>query len=263
LRKYAADPAVIGRTIQIDREPYQIIGVMRKDFEPAFIRSEMWLPLGIYEDNLPLPNATYIQTIGRLRPGIRESEASSEVDHMMGQLAGEYPKSLSGWTAFAMNFRRAQFNEQRNAVQVLLIAGFVLAVIACANVANLTLTEVLRRRSEAALRTILGATRKDLIITTFMESVFVAIAGSALGFAVSRAALVLLLPLSQADSLVPESVRFDGRVPQDPGTMLGVDTHYWQRKQRCLSYCWCQVACCCPPTCDFHPSLPATTVTTS
>ena len=210
--RYGSDPAVIGRSIEIDREPYQIIGVMRSDFEPAFIRSEMWLPLGIYEGNVPLPNATFIQTIGRVRAGVREGEASAELNEIMRQLAGEYPKSLGGWTAFAMNLRRAQFNDQRQAVQVLLIAGFVLAVIACANIANLTLSEVMRRRSEATLRTILGATRADLLVTTLVESVLIAILGTGFGLVISRAALLVLLPPGQADSFVPHGIQFDGRV---------------------------------------------------
>jgi len=67
-RLFGGDPAIVGRTVAIDGEPHEVIGVMAADFQPMYRESELWTPLGVNSGNMPLPTSTYLVSIGRLRP---------------------------------------------------------------------------------------------------------------------------------------------------------------------------------------------------
>jgi putative ABC transport system permease protein len=158
-RRFGGRATVIGETIQIDRQPFEIIGVMGQSFEPAYIQSDLWTPLGIHEGNMPLPSNTYLQTVARLRPGGSVQQLEAELQSLMAEVVKEGPPSFRGWTAHASSLREFQFGTRRSALLILLAAALVLALIACANLANLTLAEVMGRRNELALRAALGGGR--------------------------------------------------------------------------------------------------------
>jgi putative ABC transport system permease protein len=211
-RRFAGDRTVMGRTVQIDRQSYEVIGVMGPDFEPAFIASEMWIPLGVRSANMPNPNATSIQTLARLRPGVSKAQAQSEITALMRDLAVENPQLLQGWSAFVMDLRDATFGDRRPGLQMLVIAAAALTLIACSNMANLSMAQALARRGETALRCALGARRLDLMRLDAIEGLLVSSVGGLAGIGLASAALPPLLSLDPASTLVIGDVPIDWKV---------------------------------------------------
>jgi hypothetical protein len=97
-RVFAAEPSVLGRTLTIDGEPHVVIGVMAADFQPAYRESELWTPLGVNAHNMPLPNATYLTSVGRLARGRSVADARQEFARLMDDL-GREAANRRGWTA--------------------------------------------------------------------------------------------------------------------------------------------------------------------
>ena len=211
-RRFGGRASAIGETIQIDREPYEIIGVMGQSFEPAYIQSEMWMPLGIHEGNMPLPNNTYLQTVARLRQGAGVSQLDAEVQSLMTEVVREGPPSFRGWTAHAMALREFQYGTRTPALLILLAASLVLALIACANLANLTLAEVMGRRSELALRAALGGGPSAAARLQVVESLIIAAAGTSAGLLLARLTLPSLLALDPEVARKLTGVDVDWRV---------------------------------------------------
>jgi putative ABC transport system permease protein len=211
-RRFGADPAVLGRTVSIDREPHEIIGVMGPDFEPAYVQSQLWTPLAIHEGNLPSPRSTFVQNVGRLRPGTTVAQLGAEAAAAMAVLARETPATHAGWTAGAVSLRDAQFGTSRPALLILSAAVVVLALIACANLANLTLAQAMGRRRERALRAALGAGTGDLMRLQALESLLLGAAGAVVGALLAHAALPALLRLDPQMAGTLGAVRIDARV---------------------------------------------------
>ena len=82
-RRFGGRPEAMGQFLDVDRVRHQIVGVMRPDFEPAYVRSELWTPLGIHAGHLPLPNATYIVNVVRLASGTTLAEFEAEVQSIL------------------------------------------------------------------------------------------------------------------------------------------------------------------------------------
>jgi predicted permease len=210
-RRFGSDRSVIGQTIQIDREPYEVIGVMPPDFTPGYVASELWTPLSITEANLA-GMSTFIQTFARLRPGVTVPQLHAELDQAMQRVAAESPSTHKGWTTMEMSLREAQFGRQRPALWVLFGAVLTLAVIACANLSNLTLAQVMARRSDFALRTAIGARSSGIVRLQLIETLLLSGAGVGAGLLLGRSLLPALLALDPATAQTLRDVRIDGRV---------------------------------------------------
>ena len=210
-RRFGADPNVIGTTIQIDREPFEVIGVMPAGFQPGYVTSELWTPLSITEANLG-GISTFIQTFARLRPGVTLPQLHAELEQAMQRVAAESPSTHSGWTPMEMSLRDAQFGRQRSPLLVLLAAVLTLAVIAAANLSNLTLAQVLARRSDYALRTAIGGRSIDIIRLQSIESLLLAAIGIAAGLLLGQWMLPSLLALDPTTAQTLKDVRIDSRL---------------------------------------------------
>lgn len=210
-RRFGGDPGVIGRTIQIDREPFEVIGVMPASFEPGYVTSVLWTPLSITEANLG-GISTFIQTFARLRPGVTLPQLRSELDQAMQRVAAESPATHAGWTPMVMSLREAQFGRQRPALWVLLAAVLTLAVIACANLSNLTLAQVMARRSDFALRTAIGGRAADIIRLQSIETLMLTGIGIAAGLLLGSWMLPALLTLDPTTAQTLRDVSIDWRI---------------------------------------------------
>jgi putative ABC transport system permease protein len=210
-RRFGADPSVIGRTIQIDREPYEIIGVMPASFAPGYVASELWTPLNITEANLGGISTT-IQTFLRLREGVSLDQLRAELDEAMRRVSDESPATHAGWQTMVLSLREAQFGRQRSPLLVLLAAVIALAVIAGANLSNLTLAQVMARRSDFALRAAIGGQSADLIRLQMIETLLLAVAGIGAGLLFGRWMLPSLLALDPTTAQTLHDVRIDGRL---------------------------------------------------
>ena len=203
-RAFAASPDVIGRRVIMDTDAYTIVGVMPRDFrhpgETVRGDVDMWSACGFAAS--PFPSTPQRQQnfipgiMGRLTPGISLQQAQDRLDAFAGELRAAYPTNYPAsvqWTLRLEAVQNELTNRIRPTLSVLMGAVALLLLIACVNIANLTLARASSRTREIAVRRAIGATRVQLVRQLLVESVVVALLGGA-------AALVALAWLK--DSIV-------------------------------------------------------------
>ena len=210
-RRFGGDPKILGATVLIDREPFEVIGIMPPGFIPGYVASELWTPLHVSEANFNI-TSTVIQTFARRRPGVTMPQLRAELDSAMQRVIAEAPKTHTGWQTRAMTLRDAQFGQQRPALWMLLIAVGTLALLACANLSNLTLAQVVARRSDFALRSTIGGSAAGLVRLQVIETLLLAGVGIAAGLVMGGWMLPALLALDPGTAQTLSDVRIDWRV---------------------------------------------------
>ena len=211
-RRFGGDPAVIGRVVQLDGEPYTVIGVMPKRFPPPFLSAEMWTPLGITTSLPPDDGRTNIVTIAQLADGVTFEQANAEVGEIVRGLARELPRTHQGWTGGLLTFRDWQYGAFRAPLNVLFCGVLVLLLIASCNIASLTLAHVTSRSGELALRRAIGATRWSVARLVLLEIAILNAVGVALAIAVGARILPALLAIAPSTTQVLGEVTMDWRV---------------------------------------------------
>jgi putative ABC transport system permease protein len=211
-RMFGGDPSVIGRTIVIDRDQHEIIGVLQKNFRPSYIPSELWTPLVLRMEALPTPRSSFINGIARLAPGATEAQLNDEVAAVMRDIVAESPSTHAGYSAGIDSLRRREYGDQRTAAAILAAAVTALALIALANLANVRLARAIAERADVALRLALGASRWDLVRAQLAEDALIALFGGALGLAIAASAMPLLRSIDPRSSAAIGDVPIDWRV---------------------------------------------------
>lgn len=209
-RRFASDPAIVGRQLRIDGTSLTVIGVMPPDFRFPF-QSDLWWLSDRYF-NRQTRDWRIDQAIARLKPGISPEQAQAEMKEIAARLAQTYPDTNAEVTAAVVPLRDFWFGKLRRSFWLLLGAcGFVL-LIACANVANLLMTQATVRERELALRAALGASQGRLIRQSLSEALLLVSIACAGGIVLGAWGLRLLTALLP-EELLPFFVKIelDGR----------------------------------------------------
>ena len=209
--QFGGDPAVLGRTIELDKSEYTVIGVMPKGFYFPTRQARLWTAMRWGPDDYGERRNTYIYAIGRLKGGVSVEQARAEMRTIAAQMATAYPKELAQVGIAVFGLRDEVSAHVRLMLKVLLGAALCVLLIACTNLANLLLARAMVRRRELAVRTALGAGRERLVRQTLTESSLLAVAGGALGLLIAHNALPLLVRLVPVSLPVAEVPALDGR----------------------------------------------------
>jgi putative ABC transport system permease protein len=191
--RFGSNPNVIGSALTLDGESYTIVGIAPRGFAyPSWV--QFWSPIVIDTQHHPRGNH-YLRAVGRLKPGVTLSAAQAQMSTIARRIASTYPDSNQGVGIQLVLLKERLVQFIRPALLVLFgSVGFVL-LIACANVANLSLAKATKRQKEIALRTALGAGRFRLIRQFLTESLVLSFLAAGVGILVATWSLDLLRAL--------------------------------------------------------------------
>jgi putative ABC transport system permease protein len=200
--RFGADRNILGQTITVDGQPHTIVGVLPRGLEipiPGMRIVELWLPIQVpFTSNNPA-NGTLL-CLGLLKANVNPAQAAEALTRPLSDLRREFPKMFSPNERAHLEVLRGFLADSAGPAPLLLFGavGLVL-LLACANVANLTLARSTNRQREIAIRAAIGATRARVVGQLVTESVLLALLGGALGVMVCYSSFDLILALVPVD----------------------------------------------------------------
>jgi predicted permease len=199
LRRFGGDPAALGRTVQLDGEPYVIVGVLPAGVELPEL-CDVWAPLSFEPREVePMArNRHFLQVVARLAPGATLEGARRELAEAGRRAIADHPEA---YASFSFVFAPISMHDDlvravRPTLMLLFGAVALVLLIACFNVGNLTLARATARQKELAIRSALGAGRSALIRKLLVESLVLAVTAGIVGLVLSVFATSALLSLA-------------------------------------------------------------------
>ncbi|HMD85820.1 MAG TPA: ABC transporter permease [Terriglobia bacterium] len=189
---FGGDPAIIGKSIQLERTLCVIVGVAPPGFQACAtgVKMDLWAPLVYGDDNFSNRGDYWLNVMGRLAPGVSRRHSEQELNLLMQRLVAQYPDTHRGPNQITLDpVWRSPFSANvylAKSLPMLLALAAVLLLLACANVANLLLVRGVARRREIALRLSMGASRWRLVRQFFLESLLLSLAASAVALLVTN-----------------------------------------------------------------------------
>src|SRR5277367_4641649 len=216
---FGSDPAIIGKTFEMNDKVHTVVGVLppvpQYPNENDVYMATSACPFRSAKDHLEDRDMHMMEVFGRLKPGVTVAQASADAATIAANLQAAYPKSYpenSGFTSAATPLQQELTKQARPTLLLLLGAAAFVLLIACANVANLTLARMARREREIAVRSALGAGRSRILRQLLTESFLMAFAGGVLGLLLAYGSLTLLTDFVGRLTPRAREIRIDSEV---------------------------------------------------
>jgi predicted permease len=220
--RLGADPSIVGRTVNLSRRPFVVVGVMPPGVEhvggkqrslPHGETVDFWIPMTINPANVNR-TARFVNTVARLRDGVSVERANAELDRLARLQAQQWPDTHASWRATAVPLIAEIVGPARSVLWAVFGAVACVLLIACGNVACLTLARSIGRTREHAVRAALGASRARIAREIFVESWLLALLGAAVGVPLAIAGVRALVDLA------PPSLPRLHAITVDPGMLF-------------------------------------------
>jgi putative ABC transport system permease protein len=215
--RFGSDPNLIGRSIALDMRSFTVVGILPASFRypDGAPRQDAWI--SIMQDPLfgPLtsqPRVRLLGVIGRLKPGVSLEQAQAGMSTVSARLAKQYADQNSGLTIRIQPYRQVVVGNLKSALLILLSAVILVLLIACANIANLLLSQATSRAREIAVRIAIGASRARLIRQLLTESAVLGLLGGVAGVLLAVSAVRALQPLLPRNVVQIGSIHVGGPV---------------------------------------------------
>jgi predicted permease len=207
--RYAADPTLVGRQVNLDGTPHTVLGVMPPRFHyPDDV--DVWQRLQ-WDLTRHSRGAHFMEAVARLAPDTSIAQAQTAADALAARLQHQFAATNQGWSTRLIPLLDEQLGYYRPALLVLFGAVGLLLVIGCLNVASLLLTRTLSRDREMAVRVAMGASPRQLVTQLFAESLVLSLAGGVVGIAAAAVLLPLIVGFTPVDIPRLDEARVDLR----------------------------------------------------
>jgi len=221
-RRFASDPNILGRKIQLDGRHYEVIGVLSAQFhfpklshlyamDVAAEQPDLWKPFAVKPDELEAMGDFNYVCIAQLQAGVSRSQALSELNAVQASIASQAPEQVELHAAM-VPLQDQITSRSRLGLQLMLFAVGAVLLIGCTNIANLLLARTASRKTELAIRSALGAGVRRLLRQMLTESLLLAGIGGAVGVLIAYIALRALLSRAPVDLPRLDEIHLDLRV---------------------------------------------------
>jgi putative ABC transport system permease protein len=209
--RYLGDPNVLGKPIVLDGNKITLIGVMGREFAFRDRDVAYWAPMGLSPADLQNRGSHFLSVVARLKPGVTLVGAREEMRVIASELARQYAEDARS-SVLVTSMPEELIGDTRTGLLVLMAAAGGVLLIACSNLASLSLARTAARRREISVRVALGAGQGRLARQIFTEGIALAVVGGALGIGVALAGIRMLAGLVPAALPVTSQPALDARV---------------------------------------------------
>ncbi len=230
--QFHADPSIVGRSLEIGQDEFTVLGVMPSGFRfPPTLDGDLWVTSAI-DKGAPRVQRGYswLSVIARLRPGITPTQAQADMNVIARRLAKQYPQTNAKRISIRVGTEQDRIvGNSRRALMLLLGVTVGILLIACVNLANMSLARNLARQREIAIRAALGAKRRSVVAQLLTESVLVSFIGGCFGVALAfwstrtlLAAIPQAIPRAEEVGLDLHVLAFAAMVSVVTGILFGL-----------------------------------------